>query len=99
MPLGNGSKRNWGHPMANSKRVLLFGILGGLVLSAVAAPAFAQDAAASDIKNKLQGLAMPALLIGIVWMGYLMMVRKLDKFQALLFFLGFLIVMGGGFLS
>jgi hypothetical protein len=85
--------------MANSKRVLLFGIMGGLVLSAFADPAFAQDAAASDIKNKLQGLAMPALLIGVVWMGYLMMVGKLDKYQALLFFFGFLIVVGGGFIA
>jgi hypothetical protein len=85
--------------MTDSKRVLILGLIGGVVLSIVAAPAFAQDTAATDIKNKLQALAMPVLLIGIVWMGYLMMVRKLDKFQALLFFFGFLIVIGGGFIS
>ena len=85
--------------MTDRKRVLILGLIGGIVLSIVAGPAFAQDAAATDIKNRLQGLAKPVLLIGIVWMGYLMMVRKLDKFQAFLFFIGFLIVIGGGFIS
>lgn len=85
--------------MSNSMRIFVFGMIGGLGLVALAGPALAQDAAATDIKSRLQGLAMPALLIGVVWMGYLTMVGKLDKFQALLFFLGFLVVIGGGFLS
>lgn len=85
--------------MTDRKRVLILGLIGGIVLSIVAGPAFAQNEAATDIKNRLQGLAMPVLLIGIVWMGYLRMVRKLDKFQAFLFFIGFLIVIGGGFIS
>jgi hypothetical protein len=85
--------------MSDSKRALILGLIGGIALSIVAGPAFAQDAAATDIKNRLQALAMPVLLIGIVWMGYLMMARKLDKFQALLFFFGFLIVIGGGFIN
>jgi hypothetical protein len=78
-----------------------------LLLLAIAAFAFgigfetaahAQDAAAADVKAKLQSLVFPAFGIGVVWFGYLKITGQASMQLALTFLIGAAIAFGGGFL-
>lgn len=78
-----------------------------LLVVAVAAYAFgigfetaahAQDAAAADVKAKLQSLVFPAFGIGVVWFGYLKITGQASMQLALTFLIGAAIAFGGGYL-
>jgi spore maturation protein SpmA len=60
--------------------------------------AHAQDAAAADVKAKLQSLVFPAFGIGVVWFGYLKITGQASMQLALTFLIGAAIAFGGGYL-
>ena len=69
----------------------------GLVL---ASAAHAQDAAANAIKSQLVGMAGPALGLAVIVFGWRALTNEeVRPSQVFLVIIGFLIVIGGGFLS
>lgn len=106
MPLGVRRRAKWPIAMGECSTSLVW-LRWALVAAAIAAFTFgigfetaahAQDAAAADVKAKLQSLVFPAFGIGVVWFGYLKITGQASMQLALTFLIGAAIAFGGGFL-
>lgn len=61
-------------------------------------PAFAQVAVVAGVKSQMTALALPAVSIGVAWLGYMTFTGKTDLQTFLVFIVGASIVLGAGYL-
>lgn len=70
-----------------------------LLLGLVSSPALAQAAGvATTVLNELQALAGPAITLAVVWMGVLIMTKRMSVVSFLVLCVGIAIVVSGGLL-
>lgn len=75
----------------------LLALAFALSASLAGAPAYAQvDAVAQSVFSQLTALAAPAVLLGVIWMGVLVISRRMAVMTLLVFCIGIVIVLTGG---
>ena len=68
-----------------------------VLLGAVSAPASAQvGGIAQAVLNELTALVAPAVLLGVIWLGVLIISRRATLMSVLVFCVGVVIVASGG---
>lgn len=69
-----------------------------LLLGLSASPAFAVAGIANAVRSELSALVAPAIGLGVIWMGLLILSEQMTVLSFLTFAIGTAIVLAGGFL-